>query len=715
MRGFAWRKTAHFTYKKEQKKTCCLIFNRFIENSDRSIAIAYGFILVIVSTELLMMMILLYANNDVRFSDYFFINQEISLNAKIQMIFGIFFGFGLVAFIMNAFIFSFSNNFEANDEWSISVFYIIVYLGVLPQIFYCCVSLSATYWVHKKLSTFLGFLDLNGQLNLSSEKLVIPETNPSLKFSLRSASSNVKTQLQFDDRNNSILCDSPTTENRTSLRLSNISNMSNLQLAPATGVGIGKGVAPPDLANALSNSVDAVIVESPNGGVNTNNKKNIDSNTNNNNNNNGLESSGESPRKMALSSKHLTSNSVSLSGTLNSDKTDKTDKRDKRDKREKKSRSPQMSPSGNGNGNKSASFGPDNSKSHSHSLSSLVLDEMNDDVVLLNNGDDLSSSTPRMNRISVHSIGSTNSSNHTSLDENSSGNNSHNDEIDDEKDGNQRVKNKKSHKRNSKHKHKHKARRRARLSDILTNEGAFDLFIGHLSKEFSIEIMIAFVEFTQYELFVLNNLQCLKDSQKELNDLLKGTFYSNIPQSGIIDSIGNNQTSGSQSILINTGSNSSDDDSNNNNTNNTNNTNNIDNNNNGELRNNTVTPQGTGNNDKRMFKKIREISYELYKKYVAVGASYEINVSSRMRKRIILTIGDQNEWLKDDILMYKQDNTIDEQDLYEKSCQMAVLFNDCRMELHKLLRFSFSRFVLNKTEFAKVYTILKRQRSKKKH
>ena len=159
--------------------------------------------------------------------------------------------------------------------------------------------------------------------------------------------------------------------------------------------------------------------------------------------------------------------------------------------------------------NRAPSFGTDSSQSHEHSLSSFGSDGYDHD----DRDDRDDRETHINNRISINSVNSINS--YDENEDNNSNENDENESSDSKNDKNNKGINRKlswaNKSRNFKSgKNSTKRKRHAQLSDILTNEGTFDLFMCHLSKEFSIEIMLAFVEFIQYELFVRNNLKILK-------------------------------------------------------------------------------------------------------------------------------------------------------------------------------------------------------------
>ena len=309
------------------------------------------------------------------------------------------------------------------------------------------------------------------------------------------------------------------------------------------------------------------------------------------------------------------------------------------------------------------------------------------------------------------------------------------------------------------------------LTDILRNEGALDLFMQHLSREFSIEIMIAFIEFTQFRFFLLDNVKCLKEFKNRIpkhKTRLNHIFYDEIPRSSIIYNIqtdtivsqihknkrrkqyyhhSSHHSGHNHNVNINININTS-----NNNNNNSiidrNNTDDDDNKKNnrehsvskskskslrllkldGSVRDLKLKPkmseltdvsidssQSNTNKiietDLLLFKHLRRISYELFVKYVAIGSIYEINISSQMRRAITKRIGNKDDWLNIDEYNIDNDNdndvSIDYNDFVDDCTELVVIFEPARVELRKLLRHSFARLALKKEEFAKIYAALK--------
>ena len=77
------------------------------------------------------------------------------------------------------------------------------------------------------------------------------------------------------------------------------------------------------------------------------------------------------------------------------------------------------------------------------------------------------------------------------------------------------------------------------LEMILANEKSLNLFINHLSKEYSLEILLSTIEFVQFQKYLQPHLNqdTLLDVKKENCDGIKILkFPSNVPRSEIIES-----------------------------------------------------------------------------------------------------------------------------------------------------------------------------------
>ena len=175
------------------------------------------------------------------------------------------------------------------------------------------------------------------------------------------------------------------------------------------------------------------------------------------------------------------------------------------------------------------------------------------------------------------------------------------------------------------------------------------------------EIMLAFIEFTQFVLFCYNNFKCLHLEKENMGNN-NNIFPDTMPLSMIIYNDETNK-------LLN-------------------NDNNIDKN----------------NHDLLLLKYCNKISYKLFDKFVLHGGMYEINIGAKLRKEL----NDKMIIKKEQWLSNESDKNINENDdnIYQKAIEIATVFEPTRMELFRLLQFAFSRFMLKKEEFAKVSAIV---------
>jgi len=75
---------------------------------------------------------------------------------------------------------------------------------------------------------------------------------------------------------------------------------------------------------------------------------------------------------------------------------------------------------------------------------------------------------------------------------------------------------------------------------------------------------------------------------------------------------------------------------------------------------------------------LKKRTHDLFLKYIKVGASHEINISSASRNHYQLLMGDYQRWKDNEDYGTKED--------------LLHLFDDCKKECWKLLGFVFTRF-----------------------
>ena len=180
------------------------------------------------------------------------------------------------------------------------------------------------------------------------------------------------------------------------------------------------------------------------------------------------------------------------------------------------------------------------------------------------------------------------------------------------------------------------------IDTVLSNESTIHAFMIHLSKEYSMELLLSYIEMTQFQKYILdyikeNGANTDKDMETEPNIELVN-FPANIPLSEIIE--------GKEEIII-------------------------------EFESDTDINDDGGFIDNAKIK-----AHKLYNKYVKIGSEFEINISSAERHKL------SNLLDKLDVLMSYNMNLRD----------LLLLFQDCKSEMKLLQTFSLTRFK-NDTEF----------------
>eukprot|EP01083_Nonionella_stella_P222693 794389_1 len=181
------------------------------------------------------------------------------------------------------------------------------------------------------------------------------------------------------------------------------------------------------------------------------------------------------------------------------------------------------------------------------------------------------------------------------------------------------------------------------LSTMFSDIKYINEFFGHLSREFSMECLLAMIEFIQLQQYILLHMQQYKNFYyKQFGNLkIKNNVElpRGIPRSTII--YGDNEELVDKYL----------------------------NNVNGRI----ISIM------EREQVRVRLISYQLYKKYAAIGSEWEINISYETRGRLTAKLHNFNEWMstnKSNVQMW----------------QLVQLFEDSKHEMYRLLRHSFARF-----------------------
>ena len=200
------------------------------------------------------------------------------------------------------------------------------------------------------------------------------------------------------------------------------------------------------------------------------------------------------------------------------------------------------------------------------------------------------------------------------------------------------------------------------LSEVLSDENGIDLLMQHLSREFSMECLLSLIEFIQFQIMIYNYIS---------NQALKPKLFCvkteidlplSIPISGIVLDIDFGHEKKDSHF---------DDDKNEN----------IDETNNDQIQQQASLSTSTTEDGLSLSKiwilDAKMKSIELYRKYVAVGSEYQINLSTRTRERLTDRMDNSNQWI--------QNQTVSKMELF-------YLFDKCCQEMFYLLQGSFARF-----------------------
>ena len=169
--------------------------------------------------------------------------------------------------------------------------------------------------------------------------------------------------------------------------------------------------------------------------------------------------------------------------------------------------------------------------------------------------------------------------------------------------------------------------------NILSNKEYIESFMAHLSREFSMEILLALIEFVQFRQNLLDHIHDDNNinHQETEEELLEIQFPSTIPESSIV--------------------------------------------------------KNKSYNDK-------ERAHALYQKYIAVGSDYEINISSRLRNELSEKFDGADGGIFRTLsnIIISDDNNNDHDEESDHDDDLAFIFDKCSIELLRLLRYSLSRW-----------------------
>eukprot|EP01083_Nonionella_stella_P164595 545256_1 len=184
------------------------------------------------------------------------------------------------------------------------------------------------------------------------------------------------------------------------------------------------------------------------------------------------------------------------------------------------------------------------------------------------------------------------------------------------------------------------------LPQVLKNETTFNSFMQHLIKEFSIEIMLALIELSQFQermraLALSTDQNIANQEEWKLSfDLLDGLSY--IPQSSIVfDALNEEEVNTFQHMIMT-----------------------------------DITKR------KQMEFLIR--AHKIYEKYFDSGSDFEINISSTQKKFVTGQLSLFDAW--------KLENVPHSEDALDELNQLFKLFSTAIGSMRILLQYSFTRF-----------------------
>ena len=254
------------------------------------------------------------------------------------------------------------------------------------------------------------------------------------------------------------------------------------------------------------------------------------------------------------------------------------------------------------------------------------------------------------------------------------------------------------------------------LRQVLQDSTAIELFMQHLSKEFSMECLLALIECTQFIQLIIahdstilekNNIIC-HNSNILKNNKLSNSFNSKDWGLGVVSNkstAARKKKKNSQEILPIAEEKAEENNNNNSNSNNNNNNNNNNSSNNDPKYDNTLLliefPMTIAqslivfNNDEIMsdgddINSIRQrcemyhnIGNKLSDKYIFSNSEYEVNIDSRLKK----------DFVKHFHIFSQLDlNMLQQQSIEEMFVNIVCLFNQCNLSNFCLMQDAFNRF-----------------------
>ena len=186
------------------------------------------------------------------------------------------------------------------------------------------------------------------------------------------------------------------------------------------------------------------------------------------------------------------------------------------------------------------------------------------------------------------------------------------------------------------------------LFKILKNQQSFEAFIFHLAQEFSTEIIISLIEFTQFKHRMFERFDILKTFKNALRDEDILAFPEGVPKSDIVwDEIDDGFDDEAYKQIIN-----------------------------------DIKQRDRNDLNEKEYINFKIRAYKLFNKYIAEGGDAEINISFHMRQKLCNKMQNLDEWVS-----YSNHSvfTVRLDLLYR-------VFDDCIEEMVKLLGYSLVRF-----------------------
>ena len=173
------------------------------------------------------------------------------------------------------------------------------------------------------------------------------------------------------------------------------------------------------------------------------------------------------------------------------------------------------------------------------------------------------------------------------------------------------------------------------IDAMLSTESSIHAFMVHLSKEYSMEILLSYIELNQFQSYLIENIKSeLEQVSMDIIDVV--TFPDNIPQSEIIY--------GEKELIL-------------------------------------VDTISGNHKDDPFLDNAKIKAHRLYKKYIKQGSEFEINISSTERLRLTNLLGDLDVLLSCNVQLK----------------DLLLIFENCKQEMRVLQTFALARYKANES------------------